>query len=49
MTQIYAFSQGFEEFFSASQQFEHLVHCLLSQEASQMEHGEIEELVFINK
>lgn len=45
MTQIYAFSQGFEEFFSASQQFEHLVHRLLSQEASQMEHGEIEELV----
>ena len=45
MTQIYAFSQGFEEFFSASQQFEHLVNRLRSKEAAQMEHGEIEDLV----
>ena len=45
MRQIYSFSQGFEEFFSANQQFEHLIHRLRSQETSRMEHGEIEALV----
>ena len=45
MAQIYTFPGVMEEFSPAFKQFNHLIDDLRSPEASQMEHGEVEDLI----